>query len=104
MVAPSHSRSMKASIQMPPNEWVLADYNDIAHTAEVLSHLPDSTLAAILVEPTQVAAGTIPSRHDFLQFLRDTATKLGAVLIFDEVTTSRLSCMQWTKLQAGHTT
>ncbi|KAK7423061.1 hypothetical protein QQZ08_009228 [Neonectria magnoliae] len=36
------------------------------------------------------AGGVIPGTPAFLQFLRDEATRLGAVLIFDEVVTPRL--------------
>ena len=36
-------------------------------------------------------AGCIPANPAFLQALRDAATRIGAVLIFDEVMTSRMS-------------
>lgn len=54
-------------------------------------------MAAILVEPMQGAAGCFPASASFLEYLRKTATSLGAVLIFDEVMTSRL---HWGGLQA----
>lgn len=38
----------------------------------------------------QGAGGMIPGTKAFLQFLRDEASRVGAVLIFDEVITSRL--------------
>src|SRR5206468_1932636 len=47
-------------------------------------------LAAILVEP-MLGSGCIPADADFLRGLRDAATRHGALLIFDEVMTSRLS-------------
>ena len=37
------------------------------------------------------AGGCIPGEPDFLQGLRDAATRHGIILIFDEVMTSRLS-------------
>lgn len=45
----------------------------------------------------QGAAGCFPASEAFLQYLRSTATSCGAVLIFDEVMTSRL---HWGGLQA----
>lgn len=45
----------------------------------------------------QGAAGCFPASAAFLQYLRSTATSSGAVLIFDEVMTSRL---HWGGLQA----
>ena len=73
------------------HEWVVATYNDIAQTKEVLSALPPKSLAAILVEPMLGSAGAIPGSSAFLEFLRSYASSHGALLIFDEVMTSRLS-------------
>lgn len=47
-------------------------------------------VAAILVEPMLGSGGAIPAQHDFLVDLRKAATQAGAVLIFDEVMTSRM--------------
>ncbi|MCJ1458393.1 hypothetical protein MMC28_008765 [Mycoblastus sanguinarius] len=74
-----------------PHEWVVGTYNDIVQTEEVLSVLPPKSLAAILVEPMLGNAGAIPGSLPFLQFLRSTASSHDALLIFDEVMTSRLS-------------
>lgn len=74
-----------------PHEWVVGTYNDIAQTEEVLSSLPPNCLAAILVEPMLGNAGAIPGSLPFLQFLRSYASSHDALLIFDEVMTSRLS-------------
>lgn len=74
-----------------PHEWVVATYNDIARTEEILSGLPPRSLAAILVEPMLGSAGAIPGSPHFLQFLRSYASSHDALLIFDEVMTSRLS-------------
>lgn len=71
-------------------EFVVATYNDIADTEAIVSKLPPDSLAAIIVEPMQVSAGCIPATVEFLQYLRDLATEQKAVLIFDEVMTSRL--------------
>ncbi|RDH17030.1 acetylornithine aminotransferase [Aspergillus niger ATCC 13496] len=69
------------------HEFIIANYNDIPDTKAKLT----SDIGAILVEPMQAAGGMIPADIAFLQFLRDEATRLQAVLIFDEVVTSRLS-------------
>ena len=72
------------------HDFVLAPYNDIAGTNAVISTLPPDSLAAIIVEPMQVSGGCIPGTRDFLQHLRKVATELKALLIFDEIMTSRL--------------
>ncbi|MGW8225205.1 MAG: aminotransferase class III-fold pyridoxal phosphate-dependent enzyme, partial [Anaerolineales bacterium] len=44
-------------------------------------------LAAVIIEPVQGAAGTIPAHKDFLTELRRITRQIGAFLIFDEVIT-----------------
>jgi len=73
-----------------PHDFVLAPYNDLSGT-EALIDAHGPSLAAILVEPMLGAGGCIPGEPAFLAGLRDAATRHGAVLIFDEVMTSRLS-------------
>jgi glutamate-1-semialdehyde 2,1-aminomutase len=73
-----------------PFEFLLGTYNDIAGTrALVEPHKGD--LAAILIEPMLGGSGCIPATREFLADLRALATEAGAVLIFDEVMTSRLA-------------
>jgi glutamate-1-semialdehyde 2,1-aminomutase len=73
-----------------PHEFILAPYNDIERTrASMHEHRRD--LAAVLVEPMLGAGGCIPGSVAFLSSLRRAATDAGAILIFDEVQTSRLS-------------
>ncbi|MCJ1246315.1 hypothetical protein MMC30_003521 [Trapelia coarctata] len=74
-----------------PHEWVVGTYNDIPKTRSLLQSLPPDSLAAILVEPMLGSGGAVPGSRDFLQFLRHAATARQALLIFDEVMTSRLS-------------
>src|SRR6478609_8595063 len=69
-----------------PHEYVFGTYNDIAATQSVLSR----EIGVILVEPMQSSGGMRPASQEFLSFLRTAADTLGAVLIFDEVVTSRL--------------
>ncbi len=73
-----------------PHDFVIAPYNDIAGTTALIA-AHGAALAAILVEPMQGSSGCIPADRAFLELLRDEATRHGAVLIFDEVMTSRLS-------------
>jgi glutamate-1-semialdehyde 2,1-aminomutase len=73
-----------------PHDFVVAPYNDIdAVRALVQAHGPQ--LAAILAEPMLGAGGCIPADPAFLHGLRTLATECGALLILDEVMTSRLS-------------
>ena len=88
---PSTAKDLAAKTVNLPHEWVVGTYNDIAQTEQVLSALPPKSLATILVEPMLGNAGAIPGSLPFLQFLRSYASSHGALLIFDEVMTSRLS-------------
>jgi glutamate-1-semialdehyde 2,1-aminomutase len=73
-----------------PHQFVLGTYNDLEGTARLVAeHASD--LAAIVVEPMQGAGGCIVARPEFLQGLRQLATQTGALLVFDEVMTSRLT-------------
>ncbi|MEB2320229.1 MAG: aminotransferase class III-fold pyridoxal phosphate-dependent enzyme [Pseudomonadota bacterium] len=72
-----------------PFEFVVAPYNDIEATCACIA-ANAADLAAILIEPLLGAAGNIPGDARFLQTLRAEATRVGAMLIFDEVKTSRL--------------
>ena len=73
-----------------PHEWVLAAYND-APGAAALAERHAADLACILVEPMLGSGGCIPAEPAFLRALRGAADGAGAVLIFDEVMTSRMS-------------
>ena len=65
-----------------------ADYNDAAGAAAAIREAGDA-LAAVIVEPMQGSGGCIPASREFLQALRDATKETGALLIFDEVMTSR---------------
>ncbi|KAG7112506.1 Beta-phenylalanine transaminase like protein [Verticillium longisporum] len=69
-----------------PHDFVMGVYNDAETTRARLT--PD--IGAVLVEPMLGAGGMIPATPAFLQMLRAEATRIGAVLIFDEIITSRL--------------
>ena len=80
----------KGSAVNAPYDFLEAEYNDIAATrALVEPHRSD--LAAILIEPMLGGSGCIPATREFLADLRALASETGAVLIFDEVMTSRLA-------------
>lgn len=86
----SASASLGGSINLP-HEFVVCRYNDTDGTKRTIEQLPSDSLAAILVEPVMGSAGCYAGTQEFLSTLRDLATQTGAVLIFDEVMTSRLS-------------
>jgi len=73
-----------------PHEFLLADYNQLSSAQALFDAHPDE-VAAVLVEPMQGAGGCIVGQPDFLAGLRTLTQAHGAVLIFDEVMTSRLS-------------
>jgi glutamate-1-semialdehyde 2,1-aminomutase len=73
-----------------PHQWVLGTYNDPV-SAAALADAHAGDLACIIVEPMMGSGGCLPATVEFLQTLRDAATRTGAILIFDEVMTSRMS-------------
>jgi len=71
-----------------PYDFVVAPYNDLAGTAELIrEHGAD--LAAVIVEPMLGSGGCIPAEAGFLRGTFDAARAAGAVCIADEVMTSR---------------
>lgn len=71
-----------------PFEFLLADYND-TEAAESMIRKHADELAAVIVEPILGAGGNIPGSAEFLRTLRRLTQLTGAVLIFDEIKTSR---------------
>jgi glutamate-1-semialdehyde 2,1-aminomutase len=67
---------------------VSAPYND-KDAAERLIRQHGSELAAVIVEPILGAAGNLAGAPEFLRTLRAATSEVGALLIFDEVKTSR---------------
>ena len=72
-----------------PFDFILADYNDIDGTAALIDEV-DGELAGVIVEPILGAGGNIQGNREFLKMLRRKTEEVGALLIFDEVKTSRL--------------
>jgi len=73
-----------------PLPFLLTSYNDSAEATRLArAHAED--LAAIIVEPMLGSGGCVPASSEFLKTLRSLADETGAVLVFDEVMTSRMS-------------
>lgn len=73
-----------------PFPLVFCDYNDLAGTERTIREV-NAELAAVIVEPMMGGGGCIPAHESFLRMLRRATTEVGALLIFDEVITSRLA-------------
>ncbi len=73
-----------------PFPFVLAPYNDTERTLALIEQ-NHASLAAVILEPMVGSGGCIPADPAFLQALRDACTRVGALLVLDEVMTSRLS-------------
>ena len=69
---------------------MIASYNDIAATQTFINqHASD--LALVILEPMMGGGGCIAASAEFLVMLRESTRQVGALLILDEVMTSRLS-------------
>ncbi|HZD57100.1 MAG TPA: aspartate aminotransferase family protein, partial [Anaerolineales bacterium] len=66
-------------------DTIVLPYNHQAAFDKILRHADQ--LAAVIIEPVQGAAGTIPASKEFLTELRRITREIGAFLIFDEVIT-----------------
>jgi len=70
-----------------PFEYIVAPYNDIEQTRTLIT----DELALVILEPMIGSGGCIPASAEFLAMLRQETTRVGALLILDEVMTSRLA-------------
>jgi glutamate-1-semialdehyde aminotransferase len=84
-----------ATLQIPGSPGVPATfvehtlslpYNDIDTVRKVMAEQGDQ-IACIIVEPVAGNMGLVPPDDQFLETLRETTEKCGALLIFDEVMT-----------------
>ena len=66
-------------------DTIVLPYNHPAAFDKILRYA--DRLAAVIIEPVQGAAGTIPADREFLAELRRITRQIGAFLIFDEVIT-----------------
>ena len=71
-----------------PYDFVVAPYNDAAETSKLIRQNADS-LAAVVIEPMLGSGGCVPADAEFAQVVFAEAKKVGAVVIADEVMTSR---------------
>ncbi len=62
------------------------EFNDINQVQKLFKE-QGSEIAAVILEPIAGNMGVIPGTKEFLQVLREETTKVGALLIFDEVIT-----------------
>ena len=67
-------------------DTVSANFNDLEGTRRLLREL-GSDLACVALEPLPANMGVVPAVPGFLEMLREETTRLGAVLLFDEVMT-----------------
>lgn len=73
-----------------PHDWIVGTYNDQGG-ADALLDRYGPELAAVLVEPMLGSGGCVPGDPQFLRLLRRRTIECGALLVFDEVMTSRLA-------------
>ena len=64
---------------------IVVEPNDVATVEQILEERDD--VAALMLEPTGASFGRVPTGGETLRRLRDTTTRHGVVLIFDEVVT-----------------
>jgi glutamate-1-semialdehyde 2,1-aminomutase len=72
------------------DEVLLAPFNDAEAMDKILAEHPNQ-VAAVIVEPVMGAGGMIAARDGYLRQLREITSRHGALLIFDEVITFRLT-------------
>jgi glutamate-1-semialdehyde 2,1-aminomutase len=70
-----------------PFEYVVGRYNDIEGTRALIT----DELALVILEPMIGSGGCIAASGEFLRMLRAETTRVGALLVLDEVMTSRLA-------------
>jgi glutamate-1-semialdehyde 2,1-aminomutase len=72
-----------------PFPYLIGRYNDIDGCRDLIQQNADD-LACVILEPMLGGGGCIQGSPEFLAMLREQCTTTGALLIFDEVMTSRL--------------
>ena len=71
-----------------PYDFVVAPFNDASHASKLIDEYADS-LAAVVMEPMLGSGGCVPAEVDFVSSVFSRARAAGAVVIADEVMTSR---------------
>lgn len=72
-----------------PFPWLMADFNDVDGTEALLRAHKDD-IACVILEQMLGGGGCIRATDAYLAMLRRVTSEIGAILIFDEVMTSRL--------------
>lgn len=67
-------------------DTLTAVYNDLESVEALFAQFPEQ-IAAVIVEPVAANMGVVLPEEGFLQGLRELCTRMGTVLIFDEVIT-----------------
>jgi len=86
-------KSVAWSAGVPPmvlKHVVVLPWNDADACAKILEK-QGADIAALLIDPMLANAGMIPAREGFLDRLREVTTRLGILLIFDEVISFRVA-------------
>lgn len=89
-----HGSVLSFGSRIPENnidqaDWLLLQYNDSNGVREAFAQHSD--IAAVLLEGIQGAGGLISATPEFLGAIREESEKAGALMILDEVMTSRLA-------------
>ena len=77
----------------PPSilqDVVILPWNDLEGCERALRRNADD-LACVIIEPVASTLGYAPGRRGFLEGIRDLTTRLGMLLVFDEVQTLRMA-------------
>jgi len=86
-------RPVAGSAGLPPrvlDDVVVVPFNDVAAVERAFERHPGE-IAALIVEPSPGGLGYFPPAPGYLAGLRDVVHRHGALLIFDEIQTLRLS-------------
>jgi glutamate-1-semialdehyde 2,1-aminomutase len=67
-------------------DTVTASFNDFEGTRQLIRELGDQ-LACLALEPLPANMGVVPAQPGFLEMLREETSRVGALLLFDEVMT-----------------
>jgi glutamate-1-semialdehyde 2,1-aminomutase len=81
-----------------PMPVMLADFNDTGQVLDLV-RTNSGEIGAIIVEPMMGSGGCIPASAEFLAALREATSEANALLVFDEVMTSRHSAGGLQKLR-----
>lgn len=73
-----------------PFDWTFGRYNDVEGTRDLIRAMGDD-LATVILEPMTGSGGCIPATPEFIAMIREETKRVGALMQFDEVMTSRLS-------------